>query len=48
MVKYLPEEPILSYSNKDPQHVHLGSEGFGMTRQDCISLAFPHPHPQLT
>lgn len=41
MVKYPPEEPILFYSNKDPQHLHLGSEGFGMTLQDCISLAPP-------
>lgn len=40
MVKYSPEELILFHSNKDPQRLHLGSEGFGMTLQDCISLAF--------
>ena len=40
MVKYPPEEPILFYSNQNPQRLHLGSEGFGMTLQDCISLAF--------
>lgn len=43
MVKYLPEETILSHSNKDPQHLHLGSEGFGMTRQDCNLPCFSPP-----